>query len=258
MGVVGLWHAYVLNLLWATDVKKLRQVLFRTAECLHASNETVRLASFAQRVLVCWNSCVVRRIHADSDAARRWQHKAAKHWTSAENVALVRIALSLWWVVAKGHHRHVPVECLPAHVQGDNSADSLSVDFAGALFSAWRLAIMLRKQTGQSWLLLRGARVVSRTLEWRKAIEVLRLCELALESWRWHCMQSRCEREVRLLVDEKDTMRRELVHLRHGRDRCKQNAFAIIEQSMSAAVLARSLEGGSASTSIPLSELLPV
>lgn len=253
--IVGLCHAYVLNLLWATDVKKMQGVLLEVSECLHNRSEDQRLASLAHLIMFLWKAYAVDHVHADGVTARRWQHKAAKHWESAENAALVRISLSLWWVVAQGHH---PAECLPCYIPQSSSVDTLGVDLAGASFSAWRLVCLLRRQAGQSWLLRRGARVVSRTLEWRKAIEVLRLCEVALESWRWHCMRARCEREVRLLVDEKDTMHRELVHLRHGRDRCKQNAFAIIERSMSAAVLAQTLEGGSGSTSMTLSELLPV
>merc|ERR1712019_74349 len=110
----------------------------------------------------------------------------------------------------------------------------------------------------QPFLSHQGADVTFPAVDWRSTAETVALVEVALEAWWRFCIRARCAREVQLLAEEKDAMQRELSHLRHGRERCKRNALAIIERSMSAAVLARTLESEPTETPMALSELLPI
>mmetsp|Transcript_92587 Transcript_92587/g.293606 ORF Transcript_92587/g.293606 Transcript_92587/m.293606 type:complete len:87 (-) Transcript_92587:73-333(-) len=79
-------------------------------------------------------------------------------------------------------------------------------------------------------------------------------CRQALHAWQRHCVQVRCVREVQLVEHEKDAILRELSLLQDDRERSSRNTLATIERSMSAALLARALEGESP---VGLSQLLP-
>mmetsp|Transcript_154478 Transcript_154478/g.267587 ORF Transcript_154478/g.267587 Transcript_154478/m.267587 type:complete len:481 (-) Transcript_154478:45-1487(-) len=98
---------------------------------------------------------------------------------------------------------------------------------------------------------------VMRALKWRQAAEVRRLCELTLETWWRHCLRVRCERRVRLITDERDALEWELSNLRNGRERCKRSALAIIERSVSATLMANTLEGRTMA-SLPDSRSVPL
>jgi len=111
------------------------------------------------------------------------------------------------------------------------------------VFVAWRLTTLLERQA-----LLRAVKpIVATTLwravEWRFDASFKLAGTRALAAWRAHLEQVICERRVQIAELERDELLRQVTLIQDERSRNNRNTLATIERSMSAALLARALEG---------------
>jgi len=202
----------------------------------------------------------------------QWQQNAtrvARRLATAELMSVVRGSMLIWWLVAQGAQvsklKCLQQQCchvysvnalsllepsnLPSNGQlqhlfqtGSRIVHTIMGGIGIAAFTEWRIVTLSRKQITQALLLRRGAKVVSRALDWRKTNHMMSLNDIVFGSWRHYCTQLRCDRQMQLLVEEKEAMQRELSYFRNGTDKYQRKAMAIIEQSMSAASVLQTLD----------------